>query len=493
MKKLQRQEDLKLAQQVEKHLREWGVSQGDLILVGVSGGPDSVCLLHILKTVSQWFPIRLHVAHLDHGLRGEESMADARFVQDLCHEWKIPATVESVSVVVKQRQISVQMAAREARYAFFEQVADKIQCRWIALAHTADDQAETFLLRLLRGAGSKGLSSIPSLRGVQSASNANLPGPARPAGGRQAGLRIIRPLLNVGRKQILDYLAARSIPYRLDPSNLKPLYLRNRLRLEVIPLLRSHYNPNLTETLCRTAALLREEQDFLLVQASSALSQIQIEVSGPGIVVRRDEFIKLHRALQRVVLREAIERVKGDLVCITYRHLEDAVCLIREGGAGKHLKMPGGVCIRLVYDHCWIYQDHDGFTGMREEIALSVPGEVHCPSLGFMVKTRLEENYASTDARSCAVFDYEKIHPPFTIRGRRPGDYFFPYGMGGRRKKLQDFFVDYKVPRHERDQIPILTSLEGILWVIGWRLDGRFIAGPGSRKIMVVEFKQTKV
>lgn len=477
MKRLQRQEDLKLARQVERHLRGWGVSPGDHILAGVSGGPDSVCLLHLLKTVSECFPIRLHVAHLDHGLRGEESMTDARFVQNLCQEWKIPVTVESISVsaVAKGKKISLQVAAREARYAFFERIAGKIQCHWIALGHTANDQAETFLLRLFRGAGSKGLSSIPSLREVQAASNTKL--------------RIIRPLLNVERRQVVDYLKERSIPYRLDPSNDKPFYLRNRLRQEVIPLLKSHYNPNLIETLCRTAGLLGEEQDFLRVQASRALSRIQVEASGPGIVLNRDEFIGLHRALQRVVLREAIESVKGNLVGMTYRHLEDALCLIRDGEPGKHLKMPGGVCIRLVYDRCWIHLDRNGFTGLREETALSVPGEVHCPSLRCVVKTRLQADYLDSDARVCAAFDYEKIHPPFIIRGRRPGDYFFPYGMGGRRKKLQDFFVDHKVPRHERDRIPILTASEGILWVIGWRLDERFMAGPDSRKIMVVEFK----
>ncbi|MCI0527095.1 MAG: tRNA lysidine(34) synthetase TilS [Nitrospira sp.] len=477
MKKLRRQEDLKLAHKVEQHLREWGVSRGDLILAGVSGGPDSVCLLHLLKTVSESFPIRLHVAHLDHGLRGKESMADARFVQNLCHEWKIPVAVESgaVSVLAKQRRLSLQVAAREARYTFFERIADKIQCRWIALGHTADDQAETFLLRLLRGAGSKGLSSIPLQREIQATSDTKL--------------RIIRPLLNVERKQVLDYLKARSIPYRLDPSNLKPFYLRNRLRQEVIPLLKSHYNPKLIETLYRTAELLGEEQDFLQAQASQMLSQIQVKASGPGMVLDRNGFIKFHRALQRVILRKSIERIKGNLVGVTYRHLEDALCLIREGKAGSHLKMPGGVSVRLVYDRCWIYLDRGDFITRMEEIALSIPGEVHSPSLGFVAKTRLEENHVSSDERVCAAFDYEKIHPPFTIRGRRPGDYFFPCGMGGKRKKLQDFFVDHKVPRHERDRIPLLTASEGILWVVGWRLDGRFIASPDSRKIMVVEFK----
>ena len=481
MKRLQGQEDLKLIHQVEQHLRAWGVSQGDLILVGVSGGPDSVCLLHLLKTVSGCFPFRLHVAHLDHGLRGEEAMADARFVQDLGREWKIPVTAESVSIsdLARRRKTSLQVVARETRYAFFERVAEKLQCRWIALGHTADDQAETFLLRLLRGSGSKGLSSIPSLREVQAA--------------HKTKLYIIRPLLDVGRKDILDYLKVRAISCRQDSSNLKPFYLRNRLRQEVMPVLRLHYNPKLVGTLCRTAVLLGEEQNFMLAQAAVALSKLQMATGEPGVVLHRDGFLKLHQALQRVTLREAIARVKGDLVGMTYRRLEDALCLIKKGKPGKYLKMPGGVCIRSVYDRFWIHPERGAATGLMEEVGLSVPGEVHFPSLGFMVKTRLQENRVSkSDARACAAFDYEKIHSPFTIRGRRPGDYFFPYGMGGKRKKLQDFFVDHKVPRHERDRIPLLTASEGVLWVMGWRLDGRFMASPDSRKVMVVEFKQTK-
>jgi tRNA(Ile)-lysidine synthase len=234
---------------------------------------------------------------------------------------------------------------------------------------------------------------------------------------------------------------------------------------------------------------LEEEQDLLQAQASQFLSQIRAEVSGPGIVLDRDRFIRLHQALQRVVLREAIERVKGDLIGITYRHLEDALCLIKEGETGKHLKISGQICIHLFYDRCWIYRGEGVPAGLGKEAALSIPGEAHFPSLGFMVKTRLQDKPSPGDPRSCAAFDFEKLHPPFAIRGRRPGDYFFPYGMEGRRKKLQDFFVDHKIPRHERDRIPILTASEGILWVIGWRLDGRFIAGPDSRKILIVEFE----
>ena len=480
MKRLQEQKNLELVRRIEQILKGFGVSKGDQIVVGVSGGPDSVCLLHLLKTISEHFTIRFHIAHLNHQLRGQESTADARFVEDLGTEWRIPVSVESVSVLdlAKQKKISVQVAAREARYLFFERVAEKTQSRWVALGHTADDQAETFLLRLLRGAGGLGLSSIPPLRKIT-----GIGGP---------GSHIIRPLLSVRRDEVLDYLRTRSIPYREDPSNLKPLYRRNRLRQEVVPLLTSHYNPRLVETLCRSAELLREEQEFLIAQSTEVLSKLQMDSPPSGIALNLPGYLSLHRALQRVVLREAILRVRGDLVGITYRHLEDALELIISRRTGKCLNMPRQTCLRLLYDRFWIYppQAEDQVASERlEDLTLSIPGEIDVPPLGFLVRVSLQEGYFSSDPRHCAAFDYAKIHSPFSIRARREGDYFFPSGRAG-KKKLQDFFVDQKIPRHERDRIPLLTASEGILWVMGWRLDGRFIASPNSQKVMVVELKQ---
>jgi tRNA(Ile)-lysidine synthase len=481
MKRLQRREDLKLTDRIERHLKEFGVCRGDTLVVGVSGGPDSVCLLHLLKSISECFPLRLHIAHLNHGLRGEESIGDAHFVARLADEWKIPVSLESISVsaLAKQKRISLQVAAREARYAFFQQIVEKLQSRWIALGHTADDQAETFLLRLLRGAGARGLSSIPPFREIQAA--------------QKPPAYIIRPLLSVRRREILSYLKTKSIPYREDSTNLKGIYLRNRLRQEIVPRL-TLYNPNLIETLCRTAELLREEQDFLLKQAAQALARLKVDQSGPGLALNRTAFLGLHKVLQRLVLREAIARVKGELSGINYRHLEDGLRLIRSGMTGKYLEMPGGIRIQLVYDRIWICS-LQGETcrdakGAIKEVSLSIPGEIKLASLGVRVKVSLMDGFSHSDPKQCAAFDLSKIHPPFTIRSRKPGDYFFPTGMGGRRKKLQDFFVDQKIPQQERDRIPLLTAAEGILWVMGRRLDGRFLASPDSRTVMVVEIKE---
>jgi tRNA(Ile)-lysidine synthase len=480
MKRLRGQEGLKLPNQIEHHLRTVGVYPGDTILVGVSGGSDSVCLLHLLKTVSERFPFKLHALHLDHGLRGEESLEDARFVERLANEWKIPVSIESISVssLARQQKISLQVAAREARYAFFKRIAEKLQCRWVALGHTADDQAETYLLRLLRGSGARGLSAISPLRKVQAAHGGEI--------------YIIRPLLTARKKEVVSYLGRRVISYREDSSNPKQQYLRNRLRQQLIPLLNS-YNPKLIETLCRTSDLLREEQDFLSTEATHALSRLKRAHSGSGIVLDRTGFLGLHKALQRMVLREAITTVRGNLLGVAYRHFEEGLELIRNGKTGKYLEMPNGICIRLVYDRIWIaphrLNEQQGAEKQIQEVSLSIPGETNVPLFGIQVKVSLQEGSGFNDARRCAFFDYSKINPPFVIRSRKPGDYFYPSGMEGRRKKLQDFFVDLKIPQPERDCIPLFTASEGILWVIGWRLDERFLSSPRERTVMVVEIK----
>lgn len=463
-----------LVMQVEQRLREWGVCEGDGIVVGVSGGPDSVCLLHLLKTISQSFSLKVRIAHLDHGLRGKESGADAKFVEDLAHHWEFPAIIESVSVLPRPKGISLQAAARLARYAFFERAAQKTQSRWIALGHTADDQAETFLLRLLRGAGTQGLSSIPPQRRMVSADG--------------QGPFIIRPLLDVRRKAVLSYLKDQSIPYREDSSNSSPAYLRNRLRREVIPLLIS-YNPGVVDILCRTAALLRQDHEFLAEQAAQVATGLQVEILESGIALNRQGFKGLHRALQRAVLRDTITRVKGDLMGIGFRHLEDALKLIQSGKPGSRITLPKGIDIHLTYNQFWVHREQGQVDRLQARV-LSVPGEVEFPALRLCVRAFLADGPLSSDAKQRAVFDFEKVYSPFIIRGRRRGDFFFPQGMYGKRKKLQDFLVDEKVPRYQRDTIPLLTSSENILWVMGWRLDERYLAGPGSRRVVVVEMSR---
>ncbi|WDT71032.1 MAG: tRNA lysidine(34) synthetase TilS [Candidatus Manganitrophus sp.] len=224
-------------------------------MVGVSGGADSVCLLHLLRQLSSRRHLTLHVAHLNHGFRTEAAQ-EADFVQRLCDGWKIPATLSSLPVprICKERHLSKQEGAREVRYAFLKEVAGATGARWIALGHTADDQAETFLMRLLRGSGSQGLGAIPRMRDGM----------------------IIRPLLSISRKQIVDELSREEIPFIEDPSNRQEIYLRNRVRHRLLPLL-EEYNPKVKQTFFRETELLQEENDFLTRYTEELIPQLGIE------------------------------------------------------------------------------------------------------------------------------------------------------------------------------------------------------------------------
>ena len=468
-----------LTGRIEKALRQWGVQAGDAVVVGVSGGPDSVCLLHLLKAVSESFPLRLHVAHVEHGLRGQASMEDARFVEDLARDWKIPVTVRSVSgtALSGQPRKSIQMAAREVRFAMFRELAQHTGSRWVALGHTADDQAETFLLRLLRGAGPQGLGSIPPIR----------KGDATGA----VPHNIIRPILDLRRREILAYLNSQSIPYREDCTNQQDDYLRNRVRHRLLPMLVSQFNPRLVESLCQMADLFGEDQAWMRRQSSAALGRIRIPEGEPDSVLtmRRREFLNFPLPIQRGVLRAAIEQIRGNLLGITYDHIEKIRFLVRDGGTGQSLHLPKELRVQLIYDRfCLLLgaMDPDDL-GLVE---LPVPGEILLSSRGLTFKASLQstspEHMVPGHAMFQAAFDFSQICFPLILRTRRPGDYFYPPGLRG-RKKLQDFFVDLKIPRHERDRIVLLTSSQGILWIIGWRLDQRFAARPKSSRAVVVE------
>src|SRR5690606_7110870 len=273
-----------------RRCRMW--APGDRIVVAVSGGPDSVALLHVLTRLKDQESLDLVVAHLNHRLRGRSADEDAAFVGSLAERWGLPAVVEEADVarMARQRGVGIQEAAREARYAFFSRVAEAWGAARIALAHHADDQVETVLFRLIRGTGTRGLAGIPPVRGP-----------------------IIRPLIDVSREDIVAYCRRHRLPYRTDPSNRDMRYRRNRIRWELIPLLEERYNPRVREAIVRMARILRDEDDFLDRYADGVYRSIAREGEAPGpdgsraevqeVFIPRDALGGLHRAVQRRVLR----------------------------------------------------------------------------------------------------------------------------------------------------------------------------------------------
>lgn len=309
------------------------VSPKETLLVGVSGGQDSVCLLHILAGLQEKLDVGLHVAHLNHMLRGHESDADAEYVLGLAHRLGIGATVgqERVRDYRREHRLTLEEAAREVRYAFFGHVASRVGAAAVAVGHTADDQVETILMRLLRGAGTLGL------QGMQ-------PAAERDVAGGEGTLRIVRPLLEVGRDRTASYCRQHGLMPRKDSSNVSPSHLRNRIRSELIPLLRS-YNPRIDETLLRTSDTLGLEMDYFRKQVQLLWDRV-VREEDASLIINATALERLHPALQRYLLREVVQRVLGSLKDIEWNHIEQlrkAIDLPR----GKRVSLPRGLVFEV--------------------------------------------------------------------------------------------------------------------------------------------------
>jgi tRNA(Ile)-lysidine synthase len=301
----------------------------ETLVVGVSGGPDSTCLLHLLVGLRDRLGIELHVAHLNHLLRGAEAEADAEYVSGLAHRLGVESTLERRDVhrYRDEHRLSLEEAARKVRYQFFAEVAGKVGASRVAVGHTSDDQVETILMRLLRGAGGLGLQGMRPLARWDS------PGD---------GLVVVRPLLGVSRAEVEDYCRQQGLIARKDSSNFSRSHLRNRVRHELVPLLRS-YNPRIDERLMRTADTLASETAFLEQQVSQIWDKVVSE-EGNALVLESKELKALHPALQRHLLREVVRRLLGSLDDIEWKHIEKmrtALTLPR----GKRVVLPRGLTI----------------------------------------------------------------------------------------------------------------------------------------------------
>ncbi len=433
-------------------LRRGMVGQGETVLVGVSGGVDSVVLLHCLHRLAPAMSIRLHVAHLDHGLRGEAGGADAAFVGEMATGLGLPVTLKRLPPgALAHRGRSLQEAARAARYAFFSEAAEKASATRIAVAHTADDVAETVLMNLLRGTGPAGLRGIPPVRNRQ----------------------VIRPLLTVRRHQVEAYARARRLRFRPDPSNADPRFLRNRIRHRLVPFLEKEFNPRVVECVARAAALLEEDHAYLDGQAASAAGGPPYEAAAlrslPGPVRRR-------------VLLRALRAGLAPGSRVRLEHVLAVEALLKDAGEGGAVRLPGPLEARIRAGRLILGPPGDaGLAPAPLPVGLPLGGEARWGAFRATATLGRQDEDAGTRRgaghHGCwsVTLDADRLQPPLTLRAWQPGDAYRPAGSPGRRK-LQDLFTDAKVPRARRRCLPVLTDAAGVLWVAGFRPDGRVAA-----------------
>ncbi len=462
------------------------LKNGDTLVVGVSGGADSLALLSVLHTLSSTLNLHLHIAHLNHQLR-KESSADAEFVAEIAQKLKIPITVETADVkkLARQNGQSLEDAARTARYQFFQRVAKNIHTKKIAVGHNADDQAETVLLHFLRGAGIKGL------RGMR---------PDSPLA-NDDDLRIIRPLLNTSRADIDTFCREQNLHPRIDTSNADEHFTRNKIRHSLLPLLKN-INPAITDNLHRIANLMTADNEILTVETERALKIVTQSQFPNAIIFDKNAWRTLFIGSQRRVLRRAIEILQGNTRNIEFQHIEDALSQLKKGKIGTQYVFPKN--LKLVVDYTTFMLATPSFSPptpafphlMGDEIiTINVPGITPIPHLNWKIHSELlspaDISISALHRRGAwhAYFDAATIGTPI-LRTRTLGDKFTPFGLNGQSQKLKKFMIDRKIPARWRDNIPLLISASGeICWVCGWRTAHQCRVTPDTRVILSVQFQ----
>jgi tRNA(Ile)-lysidine synthase len=442
------------------------VAPGDLVLVAVSGGPDSTALLAALAQLRTALGARLRAAHVHHGIRGAQADRDAEAAQALARSLTIPFSLRKADAPACARAggLSLETAAREVRYAALETIARRCRADRIATGHTMDDQAETVLLNLIRGTGPRGLAGIPPVRG-----------------------RIIRPLLDVRRAEVEHYCADQGLAYRLDESNADPAHTRNRIRRELIPAL-ERIQPAIVPGLARLAAIMRDEDEFMSEQAGAAFRQVAAETR-QNVALRLDRFAALAGALQRRLLRLAIAEIRGHQLDLELERIEAVRRLALTGRTGAVVELPGGLRAGRGYRELLITGAAPTAPPVPGEWELPIPGEVCIPELGLCITARRSRSRRVPSDPASALMDAEAVRGPLLIRTRRRGDRFHPIGAKA-PVKLQDLFVNAKVPRSERDRVPVVVSGDEIVWLVGHRVGNPAKVTERTRRTLRLEARK---
>ncbi len=446
----------RLELQVVGAARRCGLAPGDLLVVAVSGGPDSLALLYALARTRRDTSLRLHAAHLDHGLRGAESDADAIFVAQTCRSLGIDFTSDAADTETFRRthRLSLEDAARRLRYRFLARVASELGTMAVAVGHTVDDQAETVLMNIVRGTG------LTGLRGMTESSTRRIEG---------TDVHLFRPMLaGVSRSDTKGYCDALGLEPRHDSSNSSMDMLRNRIRHEVMPSL-ARINPQVRDAVLRLSESARRDLEYVERAVDDAWTEVAA-VRSDRVLIDRAGFAGLDASVGAHLLRRAVGLASDGLSDLGLRHVDEMLDLLN-GPAGRSIDLPGGLAFGVGYREAAL-----GPAGLETcplprlagEVEIEVPGETAVGT--WRVVAGVEAEIGGNEAGAvCTSISARAARGGLRVRSRRPGDRFQPLGMEG-TKKLQDYMVDCKIDRSWRDRIPLVIGKGGIAWVVGWRL-----------------------
>ncbi|MEQ2129757.1 tRNA lysidine(34) synthetase TilS [Caldanaerobacter subterraneus KAk] len=441
------------------------IEKDDKIVMGISGGPDSLCMLDVLFNLKGKFNLKLYVVHVNHMIRGEDAKKDAEFVEKLCKDLDLPFFLfeENVPYLAKKMGLSEEQAGRYVRYKAFEETLKRVGGNKIAVAHNKNDVAETVLLNILRGTGLRGLIGIKPVNG-----------------------NIIRPLIEIERREIEKYLKDKNLHPRIDHTNYEDLYTRNKIRLKVIPHIEEVFKIDLVENLSRMAAILLEEDDYLEAKCEEVFNQI-CEINGEEIKVDVDALKSQHTAIKRRLVRRMYFYVKGETNGLEYGHVEDVLNLLDKPTSSK-IDLPFEIEALKMYNNLVIRKKKAKEKVKFKEV-LKIPGVTTIEGIGkfkaYVVDISQVDDF--NKGEYIKFFDYDKIKGEIVVKSREDGDRFSPLGMRG-TKKLKEFFIDEKIPREERDYIPLVAIGKEIVWVVGYRMSEKFKVDKNTLKVLVIEY-----
>lgn len=462
-----------LLEQVKRTIDQYHLlEKGDRLVIGVSGGMDSMVLLYVLNTLRKTFDLSLIVAHINHGLRPEESEEEATLVQKESERFGCPFEYGKFDIKEYQKttHLSLQDAARRIRFQFFQALLEKYDAHKIALGHHADDQVETVLLNLFRGSGLRGLKGMLPIREE----------------------RVIRPLLEVWRSEIESFAIQHGIPYLIDSSNLQRGYLRNKIRLDLIPLIEREFSPHFKEVVHKISKILREENDCLEKETEKVCQRI-VQEEKDVLSLSFSEYQSLHPSLRRRVLWKLIGSLVTNGLAMEEKEewpIDSLMRKLNKSSDNFILELPRGLILEKSYDTIMLKRGRVKWIPPFE-VELTSPGRNVIKEIGHeIIMEELESGVRLKELNvspKVAFFDSQSLKFPLKVRNFRPGDRFQPLGVKG-TQKLKEFFIDHKVPRFERTKIPLLISGDIIAWVVGYRINEKVKVTEKTNRVLKVEF-----
>lgn len=445
------------------------IQKGDKIVVGLSGGPDSVCLLHILSRLKEELDLEIYAAHLNHQIRGIEAQKDAFYISKLCEEMGITFFIKSINVpeYCEKNGVSIEEGARKLRYEMFYEIKNNTRANKIAIGHNLNDQAETILMRMMRGTGIQGLKGIEYIRdGV-----------------------IIRPILDIERNDIEEYCKQNKLNPRIDKTNLESIYTRNKIRLELIPYMKDNFNSNIIESIVRMGNSLRSDNDYIESEALIKFKEVS-NIKSDSVEINLKPYINLHNSMKVRILRNSIKHILGDTNFIDQRHIDDIIELEDESKIDKVINLPRGI---------YVYRKKNSIILTNKEIVIeeiefcyNIPsnGFIKVKEIGTIIETQvvsINKYKRSKSDKSCNWFDFNKIKGGIVVRNRRSGD---KIKLSGGSKKIKDLFIDIKIPKEDRCKVPVIADDQGILSVGNFRNSENYKIDEETKEVLKVSFKK---